>query len=207
MHNFQYFIYSVSLFAFLMIVCTACNKSKNDVLDDADILKVGDVVFRLGDSSESNAILVADPGADYSHVGIVVNYDGKTMIIHACPSEKFEIDENNTLKMESPEIFFDNKNCLQGAIYRFADRTVASKAAETAIGLYDGHFPFDYNFDASDSSAFYCTEFIEFSYNKAGISLTDGKTHNIDIPGAFIPNCILVSDIQKSDKLELISSF
>ena len=63
------------------------------------------------------------------------------------------------------------------------------------------------NFDASDSSAFYCTEFIEFSYNKAGISLTDGKTHNIDIPGAFIPNCILVSDIQKSDKLELISSF
>ena len=48
---------------------------------------------------------------------------------------------------------------------------------------------------------------IDFAFKKAGVSLTDNKLHDVDIPGTFVPNCLLISDLQKSDKLEIISSF
>lgn len=207
MRNFHFFIYAISLVAFLLLICSACKKSKEEVLKDADNLHPGDIVFRLGDSSESNAIMVADPEADYSHVGIVVCYHGKMKIIHACPSDNFEIDINNFIKLDSPDVFFSNKCCLQGAVYRCPNSVAAVKAADIATKLYEKSIPFDFNFDINDTTAMYCTELIDYAYKKAGISVTENKLHDVDIPGTFIPNCLLISDIQKSDKFEVISSF
>ena len=52
----------------------------------------GDIVFRRGVGLSSEAVLYVDSG-QYSHVGIVANYQGKKMIIHAVPGEKeFEGD-------------------------------------------------------------------------------------------------------------------
>ena len=207
MRNFHYFIFAIALIFFLSLVCSACKKSKEDTLKDGDNLQPGDVVFRLGDSAESNAIMVADPEAAYSHVGIVVSYAGKIKIVHACPSENFAIDETNVVKMDRPDVFFSNRNCLQGAIYRYANREVAKTAALAAIDQYEQKLPFDFNFDSNDSTALYCTELVDRAYKKAGVELTDGRLHDVDMPGTFVPACILISDIQKSDKLELISSF
>ena len=207
MRNFHYFIFAFALIFLLSLICSACKKSKEDTLKDADNLQPGDVVFRLGDSPESNAIMVADPEAAYSHVGIVVSYMNKMKIVHACPGDNFEINDSNLVRMDRPEVFFSNKNCLQGAIYRYANRDFAKKAAEEAISMYENKIPFDFNFEAEDSSALYCTELVTLAYHKAGVELTDGTVHDVDMPGAFVPACILISDIQKSDKLELISSF
>ena len=207
MRNFHFFIYAISLVAFLLSICSACKKSKEDVLKDADNLHPGDVVFRLGDSSESNAIMVADPEADYSHVGIAVCYHGKMKIIHACPSDNFEIDVNNFIKLDSPDVFFSNKYCLQGAVYRYPNSEVAVKAADVATELYEKKIPFDFNFDINDTTAMYCTELIDYVFKKAGILVNENKLHDVDIPGTFVPNCLLISDIQKSDKFEVISSF
>lgn len=207
MRNFHYFIYAVGLIFILITICSACRKSKEDALADKDGIEPGDVVFRLGDSPESNAIMVADPMADYSHVGIVVNRKGKNMVIHACPTDHFEITDSNCVRMDSPETFFSNRNCLQGAIYRCANPDVAAEAAKQAIAFWEKRVPFDYNFEADDTTALYCTELVETAFKNAGLSLTDGKRHDVDIPGTFIPDCILVSDIQKSDKLKLVSSF
>lgn len=207
MRNFQYFILAVALIFFLAFVCSACKKSKEDALKDADNLRPGDVVFRLGDSPESNAIMVADPKAAYSHVGIVVSYADKIKIVHACPGENFEINDSNIVKMDRPEVFFSNKNCLQGAIYRYPGQEEAKKAAQEAVRMYEQRIPFDFNFEAQDSTALYCTELINRAYQKAGVELTNGTLHDVDMPGTFVPQCILISDIQKSDKLEMISAF
>jgi uncharacterized protein YycO len=207
MRNFHFFIYAISLFFFLLAICSACKKSKEEILKDADHLHPGDVVFRLGDSSESNAIMVADSEADYSHVGIAVCCHGKMKIIHACPSDHFEINVNNYIRLDSPDAFFDNKVCLQGAVYRCPNSDIAVKAADVAKELYEKKIPFDFNFDINDTTAMYCTELIDFAFKKAGVSLTDNKLHDVDIPGTFVPNCLLISDLQKSDKLEIISSF
>ena len=182
------FYYLLLFSIFTLFIFQSCEKTKEDVLNDPDFLNNGDVVFRLGDSSVSNAVMVADEDADYSHVGIVVSVDDKKMIVHACPPDIESVDTANQVRIDTPKAFFDSKCAVNG-------------------DLYLRHVPFDYNFDTNDTTSMYCSELVEFAYLKSGESLLKEKGHVVDIPGVYIENCILVSDIQKSEKLNKVIAF
>ena len=175
------FYYLLLFSIFTLFIFQSCEKTKEDVLNDPDFLNNGDVVFRLGDSSVSNAVMVADEDAEYSHVGIVVSVDDKKMIVHACPPDIESVDTANQVRIDTP--------------------------ANYAYDLYLRHVPFDYNFDTNDTTSMYCSELVEFAYLKSGESLLKEKGHVVDIPGVYIENCILVSDIQKSEKLNKVIAF
>lgn len=201
------FYYLLLFSIFTLFIFQSCEKTKEDVLNDPDFLNNGDVVFRLGDSSVSNAVMVADEEADYSHVGIVVSVDDKKMIVHACPPDIESVDTANQVRIDTPKAFFDSKCAVNGAVYRHENYDVAEAAANYAYDLYLRHVPFDYNFDTNDTTSMYCSELVEFAYLKSGESLLKEKGHVVDIPGVYIENCILVSDIQKSEKLNKVIAF
>lgn len=204
--RFNAFSRIISLVSALLLL--GCSKENNvDIKKDLSAYENGDVVFRLGDSSVSNVVMVADELSNYSHVGIIFIDSGKPMVIHACPPDVDEMDPDNMVKKESIADFFSEKNALNGALYRYADKTIAEKAAKQAFCYYQDSIPFDYNFDTNDSSALYCTELVENAYSIQGVSLSNNQRRHVAIPGIDIDSCILISDFLESEKIYLISSF
>jgi len=190
------------LFLFL-----SCSKTNVDLKHDLNIYQNGDIVFRLGDSSVSNLVMIADEQSEYSHVGIIVVENGTPMVIHACPPDLNVISRDNKLKMDSINVFFSINNAVNGALYRYKDCSIAASAANEAKRLYSDGVMFDYNFDINDTTELYCTEFIEYVYEKSGVSIIGNKHHSVDIPGIYIEDCILISDLMSSEQLEIIGSF
>lgn len=208
MLNLKHFLVCFfALDALLVSLCSCSGQNDVDMLDDMSVYQNGDIVFRLGDSSVSNLVMVADEKSDFSHVGIVWIDNGCPMIIHACPPDIDDVDPDNCVKMDSVSVFFSNKNAINGALYRFTDKNVAYDAATTAKGFYDDAVPFDYNFDSNDTTALYCTELVERAFMKYGVSLSDNQRRSVDIPGVNIDSCILISDFVNNDRLSLIASF
>jgi len=191
----------------LFLLFSSCSNDVIDIRKDESIYKNGDLVFRLGDSSVSNAVMVADESSDYSHIGIVVVIKSQPYIIHACPSDLDEFSHENTVKMDDVSDFFSSKNAINGALLRYSDEHVAEQAANSALRLFNKNIPFDYSLNSADSLEMYCTELIEYCYLQQGVSLTNNERHAVMIPGFDIDNCILISDFLRSDKLELIGSF
>lgn len=194
-------LFSVCLF-FL-----SCEHDKKDFRTDESIYENGDIVFRLGDSSVSNAVMIADEYSDYSHVGIIAYDQGIPVVIHACPDDVNTININNSIKKDRINEFFSNGNALNGAIYRINDKKKAVQAANEALRMYNEGIKFDFNFDANDTTEMYCTELIEFVFGKSGVSLSDNKRHHVNMPGINIDDCIFISDLTSSDKLQIIDSF
>lgn len=192
---------------FFVCLLLSCTKNKSDLKTDLSLYENGDIVFRQGNSSVSNAVLVADEKADYSHVGIVVLVNEVPFVIHACPPEIESFNSDNKIKMDSISVFFSTQYALHGALYRFCDNNIAEKTSENAIQLYNDSISFDYNFDSNDSTEMYCTELVDFVYKKQNVALSGNIRHHVCIPGMNIENCILISDLQNSDKLKKIISF
>ena len=197
------FLYTYSF----LVLFFSCSKTNIDLKHDWNVYQNGDIVFRLGDSSISNLVMIADEQSEYSHVGIIVVENGMPMVVHACPPDLNVISSNNKLKMDSINVFFSFNNAVKGALYRFKDNNIATCAANEAKRLYNDGVVFDYNFDINDTTELYCTEFIEYVYEKSGVSIIGDKHHCVDIPGIYIEDCILVSDLMFSEQLEIIGSF
>ena len=165
----------------------------------------GDIVFRRGKGLMSKAVLYAD-GGFYSHVGIVVDWGGKKMIVHSVPHESEEEDTLDGIKMDSIQGFFSQDKAVVGAIYRPYDKSICEESARIAIELYNKQIPFDHDYDSSDTSKLYCTEFIIFVYNKCGKSLVDNDGHDVNFP-LINHKVYLPSDICNSNQLKQIRKF
>lgn len=193
---------SLALFA----ACTG--RKAATILPDGCRLKAGDVVFRLGNGLTSRAVLMADGGGTYSHVGIVVDSCGTMMIVHAVPGEPDYEGDPDRVKMETPEKFFISVNASKGEVRRFrGDPAVAEAAARCALSLYERGVLFDHDYDDADTTKMYCCELVEHSYRSAGRPLVGGARHSFSLPGLKPMRCILPSDLRGSDELELIVSF
>ena len=79
-------------------------------------LREGDVVLRMGGGVTSHAVVAADRGGQYSHVGIVVDSCGHPMIVHAVPGEPDFAGDVDRVKMDSPEKFFSSMTASCGAV-------------------------------------------------------------------------------------------
>lgn len=169
-------------------------------------LHSGDVVFRRGMSLTSHAVIAADAQGNYSHVGIVVDSAGKKMIVHAVPGEPDFDGDVDRVKMDVPEKFFSSEYASKGEVCRPTDETMAAKAAQTALRLYNKRVLFDDDFDDSDTTKMYCTELIVYAFKHAGTDISEGRRHKVDIP-IIKADCILPSDIHSSPYLRTIIMF
>lgn len=165
-------------------------------------LSPGDVVFRRGSGVTSHAVLLAEKGGAYSHVGIVVDSAGVPMVVHAVPYE----DDEDRVKMEHPNDFFAPSRAQKGAVFRHCSSEVARQAAEAAVKVYRRGVLFDHDYDANDTTKMYCTELVIFAYGKTGQPLPGLHSHHLHLVG-FESDCFLPSDLQHCKDLKQVITF
>ena len=194
--------------AWLVMTVMSCSKSErsDSILPDDAILQTGDIVFRRGEGVTSRVVLAADAKGNYSHVGIVVDSAGCKMIVHAVPGEPDYDGDADRVKMDTPEKFFNSTRASKGEVCRPRNNIAAHKAAATALRMYRKGVLFDDDFDDKDTTKMYCTELIVYAFQLAGIDITEGRRHRVDLP-IIKAVCIFPSDIYCSRHLRSIMKF
>lgn len=191
----------------LPATCGGTHTRRHTIMPEGTALRQGDVVLRRGCGMTSRAVLMADRGGGYSHVGIVVDSSGTMMVVHAVPEEPDYEGDYDRVKMETPEKFYAPVNAKTGAVMRCTDSTVATRAAIVAMEVYRRGTPFDHDYDDSDTTKMYCCELVEFAYTRAGMPLVTAPRHSFTLPGMRIDNVILPSDFCSSVRLRSIAEF
>ena len=186
-----------------MLACIDGSSVQGGTIFPQDVkLSAGDVVFRRGSGFTSQAVLLAEKGGAYSHVGIVVDSAGVPMIVHAVPDE----DDEERVKMEHPCDFFASSRAQKGAVFRHHNQTIARQAAAEAVKVYRRGVFFDHDYDTGDTTKMYCTELVVFAYSKTARPLPDINTHHLHLVG-FESDCILPSDLLECKDLQQVTTF
>ena len=193
----------------VMMAMTACSVRVDEggtVRDDVplDSLRDGDLALRQGTGLDSEAVLRLDSaGGQYSHIGIVVNDNGKWKVVHAVPGESR--DGIDRVKIEPIDTFFLSTRAAHGAVMRLrgCSAVAAREAAQSAARLVG--VPFDYNYNWQDTTRLYCTQLIVVAYSSAGIDLLSGVPR---LSGRNTKNIIVFpGDIASNDSLTTIFKF
>lgn len=196
--------------AFLLVAITSCKKEEASNQSTAflfDSLRDGDLVFRRGIGIVSQAVITADKGGSYSHIGIVVKEDSTWKVVHAVPGEPDYKGDPDRIKMDDIATFFHKERAKTGALMRLsADSILCYRAARHAVRLYRSNILFDHQYDLSDTLRMYCTELIDYVYKQQGIDLSEGRISRINVPG-LTGNYLLPTDIQQSSLLCTIYNF
>ena len=194
------------LFCYLYSSCTIRQSNYKCIMPKGAELKAGDVVFRRGGGFTSQVVLAADRKGNYSHTGIVVEAEGKKMIVHAVPGEpEFEGDVDR-VKIDTPERFFSSEYASIGEICRPSDSLAARVAAAEAYRICKKNVLFDHEYDDRDTTKMYCTELVVFAFKKAGVDLVGIERHTVRLP-ILKAECIFPSDIHESPYLETVLTF
>ena len=197
----------VIIVSLCILACSDGVSVQGDTIFPSDIqLKTGDVVFRRGSGFTSQAVIIAEHGGAYSHVGIVVDSAGVPMIVHAVSGEPDYDGDEDRVKMDSPEAFFSKVRAQCGAVYRHADSIVAQRAAQEAFKSYRRGVLFDHDYDSSDTTKMYCTELVVYAYGKTPYPLTDVENEHLKLVG-FETDCILPSALLKCKDLRKMKAF
>lgn len=195
------------LYSFLIYACGCGKKELTSVLPDSVQLKPGDVVFRLGESLESNVVNVADRGGLYSHCGIVVDSAGEHRIVHAVPDELDFPEDVERVKMDRVDVFFRQDRAWAGAVTRMDDSIAAVRAAEAAKEVFMRNTLFDNDYDDQDSTKFYCSELIWHAYKKAGYDIIGPDRHSYNVLFRRIDKCIVPSQVYNSPYFHVVAFF
>ncbi len=187
----------------------ACGKRRDlhSVLPDSVDLQVGDVVFRLGDSFESDMVVMADRNGTYSHCGIVADSAGNIRIVHAVPDEPDFDGDVDRVKLDRPDMFFRNDRARAGAVCRINDTIAARKAAEAAKAVFFRNTLFDDDYDDKDTTRMYCSELVYFAYKQAGYDLVGDERHTYNVLVRSFDNCIMPSQIYNSPFVHPVALF
>ncbi len=192
----------------VVLVFVGCTRSNHCTSIDVEALEQrleqGDLVFRRGTGVVGHIVTSVDSRGEYSHVGIAVIKDGAWCVVHAVPHEpEFEGDIDR-VKCEPLRSFVGRYK--EGAVghYRvMTDKRHREIAAENALRLSSRNIPFDHDYNLEDSTAFYCTELVEYLYLLSDISLSQGRRTEVGFPtlaGVYI----MPSDLTESELLKPI---
>ena len=166
------------------------------VLDPAAFVS-GDLVFRRGRSLVSDAVLAAEGGGEFTHVGLAAASEGRVWVLHALPPED---GVKGGVIAEPLEAFLAPEKASTGALYRPRDGRAAAVAVEAAWKLVRGRVPFDDAFDLTTVDKLYCTELVWRAYLTAGVDLESG----ISTPrGKYL----LPDRLEQSPQLKFIQTF
>jgi len=198
------------------------------------LLREGDVVFRRGGGVVSRAVLTADRGGMYSHVGVVARVGGEFVVVHVVPGGSGRA--RDMTRIETPEEFFSPRNASRGAVMRLRDAgntasvggeagnvggvdsassdfanaltesEIARQAAQSAVKLARAGTLFDHDYDLADTSRMYCTELVWHVFRGGGVDLSGGRRTRVNLPG-MVGDYIMPSDIHSAPELEPIHTF
>ena len=197
----------LTILTMLLLLASCGKKTARSILPEGCELRAGDLVFRRGNGLTSRAVMAADRGGSYSHVGMVVDSCGVMMVVHAVPDEPDYEGDPDRVKMESPEAFYAGTRADIGCVLRHRDGDVARRAAAAAQDVYRRGTLFDHDYDAADTTRMYCCELVAYAYAAAGSPLHTGERHDISIPGLALRGVILPSDFFRDRALRLVSGF
>lgn len=194
-----------SLVTLLIAGCSGSSQRTNsDVATLEERLEPGDLIFRRGTGVVGHIVTSVDSRGEYSHVGIAVIKDGAWCVVHAVPHEpEFEGDIDR-VKCEPLRSFVGRYK--EGAVghYRvMTDKRHREIAAENALRLSSRNIPFDHDYNLEDSTAFYCTELVEYLYLLSDISLSQGRRTEVGFP-TLVGVYIMPSDLTESELLKPI---
>jgi hypothetical protein len=132
--------------------------------DDKSLLQNGDIIMRKGEGFVSSVINdIFNTGYNLSHCGIVLkNEEGKLEVIHTVSSELSSYDG---VQIESIDKFVRESvlNTIMVVRYK-ADSLTRNQIAEASKSYLSRNKHFDYKFDINDTTEFYCTELIHYSF-------------------------------------------
>ena len=204
----RFILFFLPFYIFLFIF-GACKKrgDLHSVLPDSVALQVGDVVFRLGDSFESDMVVMADRNGTYSHCGIVVDSAGTIRIVHAVPDEPDFDGDVDRVKLDRPDMFFRNDRARAGAVCRINDSIAARQAADAANAVFFRNTLFDDDYDDQDTTKMYCSELVYFAYKQAGYDLVGEERHTYNVLIRSFDNCIMPSQIYNSPYIHPVALF
>ncbi|MBO5820683.1 MAG: hypothetical protein J6R02_03740 [Alistipes sp.] len=187
----------------LLIGCTSPNQQydKSSLISQ---LQQGDIIFRRGTGIVGHAVAAADRQGNYSHVGIVVSDANGFCVVHAVPHEHDYDGDYDRVKCERIDDFLNRYVNADVALFRpKVEDGQRRVAVETALRLYERGVPFDHDYDLSDTTRLYCTELVEYAYLTAGISLSEGRRTEVNLP-IVAGRHIMPSDLTESTLLEHI---
>lgn len=167
----------------------------------------GDIVFRRGMGLTSQIVLAADSKGTYSHIGILKQIDNNWYVIHAVPGEPDYKGDADRVKIDDLYRFFAPDRASRGAVMRVdGESQAAQRAAQHALALFEAGVLFDHDYNLTDTTQMYCTELVNYVYQKEGIDLSEGRLSHINIPGLG-GTYLLPNDIAQNQKLQIIYSF
>lgn len=167
----------------------------------------GDLAFRRGIGVMSRVVLVADGGGIYSHVGIVKWVGGVCCVVHAVPGEPEYKGDLDRVKVEPLTRFFASDRAARGEVMRMeVDSLVAARAAVQALQIARRGALFDHAYDLADTTAWYCTELVDWVYRQAGVDLSEGRLSRVSVPGVG-GVYLLPSDLSCNRRLHSVYHF
>jgi hypothetical protein len=168
-------ILSIGLATWLMSGTSASTSATRAGINPAG-LRSGDIIFRRGSSAESQAVMTVDVGSSFSHVGIISQENGATLVIHVTPGEGVA----DVTKIEPIQEYLRSDRALAATAYRVVtdDPSQTEAAVQIAKDYAERRTPFDNAFDLTSDDALYCTELVWRAYKNAGIDLVDGHFEN-----------------------------
>lgn len=194
----------------VMLAILACGNGDAPTLTifPTDVhLRDGDIALRRGCGIASRAVMFADKGSVYSHVGIVALVDGRAMVVHAVPDEPDFPGDVDRVKMEPIERFYSPVHAKAGRILRLSDSVSTARAARTAVMTFRRKTLFDHDYDERDTVRMYCSELVAHSYEAAGNPIIGKSRHSVNLPGMKLDAVIFPSDFLRSEELITVSAF
>ena len=144
--------------------------------------QTGDLVFRTGNGLFSKLVLLGDPGAQYSHVGLLVHKNHQPYVVHAVSEEA--LHGYSRVRIEHLRRFIAPENAGKIALARVhTSRKIREQAVRVALQYQKSALAYDLLFDLSSERALYCSELIWRAYKKQGLDLMEGHFDRLWILG------------------------
>jgi hypothetical protein len=167
---------------------------------DEALLRDGDMLFVRGSSLRGLAVVMAEGGFAYAHVGMIRFEDGRAFVIHASPGGELVQEQSLTG-------FLSASGARHAAVYRLGGGTDAARtatlASERARTYFDERRPFDNAFSLADADSLYCTELVWRAYLEAGTDLCDKCFDTVALPFIKEP-VVLPSSLLRTGRACLI---
>lgn len=131
--------------------------------EEKELLQNGDIIMRKGGGYVSGVINdMFNTGYQLSHCGVVLRNGDSLMVVHTVSSELSNVDG---VQAEPLDKFVSEsvRNSIVVVRYKASD-SIRNEIAKAAKSYEFKHKEFDHKFDLADTSEFYCTELIHYSF-------------------------------------------
>lgn len=133
--------------------------------DEVGKLRNGDIIMRKGEGFVSGVINdLFNTGYNLSHCGVILTENDSVKVIHTVSSELSKVDGVQTEPLKK-FVRESVPNTLIVVRYKADEETGNQIASASKVYLTpERHKAFDHKFDLADTSKFYCTELIHYSF-------------------------------------------